>query len=71
MATETVQEKKIFVGEQNEAERKDYEADFDTFDEEDRPRKLRTTNFVIYIFEIKNGILYKQNDKLLLFVFTK
>ncbi|CAB4013133.1 Hypothetical predicted protein [Paramuricea clavata] len=40
MATDPVQEEKIFVGEQNEAdlaERKDYEADFDTFDEEDRP----------------------------------
>lgn len=44
-----MQEEKIFVGEQNEAdfitERKDYEADFDTFDEEDRPRKLTISNF--------------------------
>jgi hypothetical protein len=48
MATDPVQEEKIFVGEQNEAdltERKDYEADFDTFDEEDRPRKLTISNF--------------------------
>ena len=43
MATAVFEEGKDYVNEENEPElskQKDYEAVFDTFDEEDRPRKL-------------------------------